>query len=418
MTDEPSILVYDSEATGHHREYIRHIVKHGPHVEGIGHLYLAVHPEVAQAELQTVPEGCTPVSLDEDAVEDFDSTDRAWKRSLKEWKQMHAIATDLAVDHCIALTLNWFQLALSLPQSQNTAYTVSGIFFSPYPRSVPKSKTFLHAVLHRGRFCRKRLLVWTMLCNRRISAVHVLNDPAVARHFNQEVEGPSDERFFALPDPVADGPQAVEAESLRKVYAIDDDRVLFLFFGTISRRKGIFRLITAVQELSGQAQNKMALLLMGRLKGGQEEDIRRAVDHARESSDVQFQSDFRFVADWELERALQDCDVVLAPYQRTEGSSGVLGHTARVNKPVIGPRTGLIGELIQEYNLGCAVDVSQTESLRDAIEACLDASERLEKDPSGMERYVEERTPRRFVRRLMRAGTSTPALHGGGEQAA
>ena len=32
--------------------------------------------------------------------------------------------------------------------------------------------------------------------------------------------------------------------------------------------------------------------------------------------------------------------------------SGILGHAARVKKPVIGPDSGLIGELIRDYTLG------------------------------------------------------------------
>lgn len=40
------------------------------------------------------------------------------------------------------------------------------------------------------------------------------------------------------------------------------------------------------------------------------------------------------------------------PYHLTSLSSGVFGYAAVFNKPVIGPDNGLIGKLIQKYELG------------------------------------------------------------------
>ena len=35
-----------------------------------------------------------------------------------------------------------------------------------------------------------------------------------------------------------------------------------------------------------------------------------------------------------------------------ESSSGILGHAIAANKPIIGPAHGLLGALIEQYNLG------------------------------------------------------------------
>ncbi len=53
---------------------------------------------------------------------------------------------------------------------------------------------------------------------------------------------------------------------------------------------------------------------------------------------------------------LKRCDVVLIPYQRHVGSSGLLIWAASAGKPVITQDFGLIGALTRAYKLGQTVD--------------------------------------------------------------
>lgn len=394
------ILVYDSEAGGHHREYFRYLKEYWAQAETDGHLYFATHPDVAEDIEEEVPQTCTVLPLDRATVDELENTQQAWRRSLKEWSAMEEMAQQCEPDHCVVSSLNWFQFALALPQAYWVDYTISGILFFPYPRWKPESASTFDAALDRIRLIRKRTILWLMMRNPMVSTVHVLNDPKVAQYLNGTLD--SRERFQALPDPAPVLPDPPSSANLRARYDIDANRTLFLFFGTISRRKGVLMTLEALKDLPADVRGEIAVVFVGRLKLGQKEAIRAAVREVETLCQLQIRTDFRFVDPDELALALRDCDVVLAPYQRTEGSSGVLGHVARSGKPVIGPRTGLIGEIIRKYDLGVTIDASHARELSEAIvTAHRDSFDDLS-NTSGMRKYVADHAPDAFARQLLK----------------
>ena len=57
----------------------------------------------------------------------------------------------------------------------------------------------------------------------------------------------------------------------------------------------------------------------------------------------------------------------MIPYKLTDLSSGALGYAALFGKPVIGPSSGLIGELIIDNKLGISLDEIKAESIAKTI---------------------------------------------------
>lgn len=401
MDNRSRVVVFDTESTGHHREYLQHIT----HYLKIGKLdcevVFAVHPSVAVALDEKVEtDSVEIISIESNTIAELHSIESLWRRSLHEWGIAEKYAHRLSADHCVLMTLNWFQIGLLLPTAHRVPYTISGIFFSPYPRWSPEPQTWRARLSIFLKRFRKKMLMWLMMRNTKISAVHVLNDPRAADYLNRTIDNKQG-RFRTLPDPVPVLPAPQADEDLYKRYSVEQDRTLFLFFGTISKRKGIFRLLDAFGNLPKEVQGKAALLLLGRLKDEQQPDIRKQVHTLQQKSALQIRTDFRFLEPEELALALQGCDIVLAPYQRTEGSSGVIGNAARFQRPVIGPQSGLIGELIQSYGLGDAVDTNSTETLTNALISAVQEGATF--DTTGASRYVEERSPEAFARHLFEA---------------
>lgn len=396
------VLVFDSEETGHHPEYIHHLVRYAKENSLAHPVTCALHPAV----YESVSEGAEVIpdfsvfEIDPSAIDHVQGADTLWKRSVREWELANHLVQQTGADHLLLMTLNWFQIGLLLPAAHQVSYTISGIFFSPYPRWSPEPKTwreYLSVFLKRFR---KKTLMWLMMRNANISAVHVLNDPRAADYLNRTIDKERN-RFRALPDPVPVLPAPQVGADLRMRYSVEQERTLFLFFGTISRRKGIFRVLDAFEKLPKRVQGKAALLLLGRLKDEQQVDIRKQVHMLKEEGSLQVRTDFRFLEPEELALALQECDVVLAPYQRTEGSSGVIGHAARVGKPVIGPQSGLIGELIRDYELGKALDATHVEEIAKGLTTFVEETEYESLSAHGREEYVRERSPTLFVRTLI-----------------
>jgi len=77
------------------------------------------------------------------------------------------------------------------------------------------------------------------------------------------------------------------------------------------------------------------------------------------------------VPDDEVPDLLGAADVVLLPYQRHLGSSGVLVRAAAAGTPVLGDGYGLLGAQIRRHALGITVDATQTGDLVRGLHRCV-----------------------------------------------
>jgi hypothetical protein len=89
--------------------------------------------------------------------------------------------------------------------------------------------------------------------------------------------------------------------------------------------------------------------------------------------------------------------VVLAPYQRFVGSSGVLLWAAGAGKPVITQDYGLIGRLVRDHELGLSADVTDPKTLAHAITDMTTRGPRAFINQSTARSFAAERTPHDFA---------------------
>src|SRR5204863_6629463 len=88
----------------------------------------------------------------------------------------------------------------------------------------------------------------------------------------------------------------------------------------------------------------------------------------------------RRLSEGEIAALMARSDVVLAPYQRFVGSSGVLLWAAGAGRPVLSQGFGLVGHLIREHRLGLAVDTTDPAALAAGIRSMVEG---------GAERYLD-----------------------------
>ncbi len=215
--------------------------------------------------------------------------------------------------------------------------------------------------------------------------LYFLNGETAAKIMQKKLGGMT--RFQALPDPVL--PWRSVSAGARKQ---NSTRKTALYFGAISKRKGFDVLVDAVLRLPGPLLKKLRLVLCGKPEDPvffQEQLTRlRALE-----TDLELQVEDRFVTDEEIPCFFDDCDWVLMPYTRPEYSSGILGMAAQAEKPVLGPREGLLGELIAQYGLGLRCRM-EAEPLQEALQQALDSGLTMDFEKAGC--YVAERMPERF----------------------
>jgi glycosyltransferase involved in cell wall biosynthesis len=411
LQEEPTarmgdVVLYDSRAEGHHSEYVRHLVQYGAERPRLGQLHFVVPKALARYDAATVAairdsSHCHLHELSADEQERIDRAPLLW-RSFVEWQIVQQYVRSIGADHCVLLEMNVFQLSLGFSPGMG-GLDLTGILFFPYPRIEAQSDAVADRLLCWLDRARKQVQLRWMLRNRDVRTVFLLNDHASADYLNQL--WPERRPFAMLPDPVpslseepVDSPVREASENGEPTDRLieSDGRTTFLMFGALREEKGVRNVIEAFSQHDGETAEQARLCLFGQVRADLKAAFPSLVASLRRAQprlDVRVEN--RFLSEAELEQVLQAADVVLAPYLRTEGSSGVIGLAARYGAPVIGPSSGLVGSLINEYDLGATVNASDPSAIAAAVRRFV--RERAADRGTGTQRYVQERTPERFA---------------------
>ncbi|MGH7014673.1 MAG: glycosyltransferase [Stellaceae bacterium] len=284
------------------------------------------------------------------------------------------------------LSLDLVSLPLALGLGAGRGRRVGGILFRP---SVHYRLLGAYRPCRREwlRDLRKALLYRLMLLNRALGVVLTL-DPFFPRHAARFYRAGGKVR--AVPDPVhpivpvADGDRAL-ADS------VPAGRVAFLLFGHLTERKGTLALLEALRLVPERAALRLAMILAGKLDpaiAGRVAELRRELDLLQ--PDLALDVVDRRLSMGEIETLVARVDVVLAPYQRFVGSSGVLLWAARAGKPLLTQDFGLIGPLVRSYRLGLAINADRPEALAAGI---------VRITQEGPDRFIDLQQARAFVAR-------------------
>jgi glycosyltransferase involved in cell wall biosynthesis len=269
--------------------------------------------------------------------------------------------------HAHMLFLDPLQLPLALQRRPPRGATLSGILFRPsvhdiYAQSGPSSPA------ERVRDRRKLLLYRMMLRNPALTDVLSL-DPYFPQFAAAEFS--SGHKVRALPDPAVTVP-AVTGKSdvgadLRE--SVHGRSVVFTLFGALTERKGGLQVLDALARLPATARAETRVVLAGRIDPAIASEIARRMQGLGDEQGAAgcIRVVDRYLTTPELDWLVQQSSVILAPYQRFVGSSGVLGWAAAARKPVIAQDYGLVGALVRDYRLGLAVDTSDPARIAGAI---------------------------------------------------
>jgi glycosyltransferase involved in cell wall biosynthesis len=270
---------------------------------------------------------------------------------------------------------------------------LAGILFRPSVHYAAMGG-YRPTVGERLRDVRKSLFYRLMLRNPAVRTVLSLDpffpDHAVAHY-------PEGVKVRALPDPAE--PPGDATESTRTVHDfVPAERVGLLLFGYLTARKGPLAVLEALALLPDPIARRIAVLFAGRVDPAIRNDMdRRIASLAREKPELWLRVEDRRLDRDELEALVTRSDVVLAPYQRFVGSSGVLLWAARAGRPVLAQDYGLIGRLIRDHRLGVAVDTSDPARLAAEIGRVVERGPQSFIDRPSAARFVASRAPQDFA---------------------
>lgn len=388
------VLVLEPDRDGHPREWLLHLMRNMADQEQIEEIWFVVAQELRRQLLQDVPPNLRDrirlVALSPE--EQRFCTHRILPISgFARWWVMRRYLRWTGADVGCFLSLDHLSLPLAFGLGA-AGRKLSGILFRPSVH-YPSLGAYQPTAAERLRDLRKAVLYRLMLLNRALNVVLTLDpffpDYAARRY-------PGGHKVHALPDPVHPSPLSSSAVSLP--VPVPTDRVVFLLFGVLTARKGILHLMQALHLLSPEIASRTAVVIAGKVAtevGNQLTEQQESL--AQERPELWFHIENRWLGSDEINALVNRCDVVLAPYQRFVGSSGVVLWAARAGKPLLTQDYGLVGRLVQDYRLGLAADVTQPQQLAAAIEKMVRDGPQRFIDSAAARNFVSDRTPEAFA---------------------
>ena len=170
-----------------------------------------------------------------------------------------------------------------------------------------------------------------------------------------------DTMFYFLPDPWA-GDFSHQQNETRKALGIPLDRFVFLCYGIGDRRKGLHLVIRAMLDLP--SESRLFLLCAGRV--AKDRDVIRGLQQLKGRNLAQVMN--RYVSNTEEALCFCASDVVLLPYIKHFGSSGVLSRAAASGTMVIASDEGLVARRVREHNLGWLFPSGNVNALRKTMD--------------------------------------------------
>ncbi|MFC1654462.1 glycosyltransferase [Myxococcota bacterium] len=394
---EKNVIIFDPESAGHRLAYISVFLK-----------YIQQHPLGCRI-IFCIPEELKVPVLD--AAKQYPSREndvevtlltkpetRACRsksivaKSISNWMVMLRYALRYRAGHCHHLQMDIIQLPLALRFFVPKSVSISGILFRPtihYPSIGCAPRGFKEALRYRE----KKVLVERMLGHKALQRVFTL-DGVFAEYAKAHLK--HGHKCMPLPDPCL-FPTAAAIDAPRR----KEGRTVFLLFGSLARRKGIFATLDALRRVDHEHANKMVVVFAGKLVDGDRTLFLRQFNQVRSSTSATLQLFDRYIDDEELGCLIKSCDVVLAPYQRFVGSSGVLFWAAGAEKPVITQDYGLVGHLTNKYKLGVTTDTTRPEDIASAMTRCVIDSPGNLLRPGSSQLLVAKNTAEAFASTLL-----------------
>lgn len=386
------LLLFDPYVGGHHAEHIRHVLQgwqaHYGADAGQHHVTVAVAPDLLtrHPDLKVLAEEIGPsvrfVEIEE--VETLGGSLLAtglWHRHV-----LGKLIEHLRPTHVFLLYLDHTQLALALGLRFAFPVEISGLLFRP-SFHYGRFETTTASLREWATRLRKRLMLQAALHNPCLATVFTL-DPMAVPAIKALSPGAS---VVALPDPVDSTALRSEDDlaEVRATYGVESGRTLALLFGALDERKGVFAVLEALCLLPEKSARRLAVLFAGAARPEVRDRLHKAV--ASTDSTAQVLLHDAFVPDDEIQDLVRASDLVLVPYQRHVGSSGVLIRAAAAGRPVLGQAYGLVGQQIAAHRLGRAVDSTRPEAIAAALEGFL-ASPDEGFDPEAARSFTEANT--------------------------
>lgn len=398
---EYKLLLFDLSIHGHHANYIQHFIKYWHEQKSPVHLdivvspeFMKVHADVVTATTYSQKIRYVPIATTEaTALRARNSSANRNIRAFQEWNLLCKYATLLQANKCLIMYFDTCLLPLALGIKPPCPF--SGIYFRP-TFHYSEFSNYLPSIKNSLQQWREKFILKRVLSHAQLQTLFCL-DPFAIKHINSLH---SQAKVVHLPDPVIVPHDNLPLTNFKHSLQIDQGRQVFLLFGALNGRKGIYQLLEAILLLPTELCQKFCLLLVGEANPTDKALIEAKIVAVCQAKPVQIITQYEFVSELEVQAYFQLTDIVVAPYQHHVGMSGILLLAAAAQKPVLTSNYGLMGEIVRQYSLGIAVDSTIPEQIAQGITRCLGASTDLG-DRAKMQEFAAQNSAEKFAQTLI-----------------
>ncbi|MGB7416779.1 MAG: glycosyltransferase family 1 protein, partial [Thermosynechococcaceae cyanobacterium] len=276
------LMLFDLSIYGHHPSYIKYLLQYWHQKELPGQLVVLVSPRFLEAHCDVVelaqqldPENiqfCAITVSEEAALKSRSTSIGRNLRNFQEWRLLCKYARSLRVDHVLTMYYDTYQNPILLNQMPHCP--MSGIYFRPkfhyrdFRTASPQMKPTV-------REWWAKFLLERVLSKPKLHRLFSL-DPFVMDHITPRWR----DKVIYLPDPIELTESSTDAAAaLRKRFDIAPHRKVFLLFGALTERKGIYELLEAIPKLSPELTQQSAFIFLGESSPAHREKIDPAIEH-------------------------------------------------------------------------------------------------------------------------------------------
>ena len=219
---------------------------------------------------------------------------------------------------------------------------VSGIIYSIYLHDLASASVF-------GKLSNK--LKYRLLSrNKSIENIFILNDKDSVEKLNEIWKT---DKFKYLTDPYIPFENA-SIHNLRGELGIAEDKQIIAHIGYLEERKGTLEVLDMIGKTPIEDRKKYCIIFAGRIDDDIKNEFFKKVELLKDS--IQIVTKIGFMLYDFMGSLVFTADKVVLPYKIVNASSGIIGYCAQFKTPVYVPAKGLIGKLVEDYNIGVAVD--------------------------------------------------------------
>lgn len=393
------IMLFDLDIRGHHAGYIQHLITYWRDRNLSGTLDILVVPEfiirhesVVELTNSIGNINFITITLEEEAnLKTVNSSRDRFQRSFQEWQLIKKYTQARNTTHCLLMFFDavFWRMCFGV----NPPCPISGIFFRPISHYCIFTN-YKPSLSERFWELREKLGLSRILSSGYLQNCFCLDSLAVdyfAKLYRAtKILYPTD------PVQIYDSSQQ-QIEKVRHHLGIEPGRKVFLLFGSLSERKGIYKLLEAIKLLSADLTQKLCLLLVGPIEKEQKDQLAEIIKNISYSQPVQIVSYHQFIIDSEIQPYFEIADVILAPYQRHVGMSAIIVRAAAANKPVLSSNYGLMGEITRINELGLTVDSNVPQAIAEGLTHLLTESADSVCNYTKMKHFAEQNRAERFA---------------------